>query len=67
MASRANVPPFHVMDLPAAASTRQRTHGDLVDLLAGQTVHGAPAPVREEAKRLLDSATRSATRRRPGS
>jgi aspartate/methionine/tyrosine aminotransferase len=55
VASRANVPPFHVMDLLAAASNRQRTHGDLVNLLAGQPSTGAPAPVREEAKRLLDS------------
>ncbi len=55
VASRANVPPFHVMDLLAAAATRQRTHGDLVNLLAGQPSTGAPAPVREEAKRLLDS------------
>lgn len=54
VASRANVPPFHVMDLLAAATTRQRTHGDLLDLLAGQPMTGAPAPVREEAKRLLD-------------
>ena len=54
-ASRANVPPFHVMDLLAAAATRWRTHGDLLDLLAGQPMTGAPAPVREEAKRLLDS------------
>jgi aspartate/methionine/tyrosine aminotransferase len=53
VASRANVPPFHVMDLLAAAHTRQRTHGDLVDLLAGQPSTGAPAPVREEAIRLL--------------
>ncbi|MGB0102072.1 MAG: pyridoxal phosphate-dependent aminotransferase [Nocardioides sp.] len=55
VASRANVPPFHVMDLLAASVTRQRTHGDLVNLLAGQPSTGAPAPVREEAKRLLDS------------
>jgi aspartate/methionine/tyrosine aminotransferase len=55
VASRANVPPFHVMDLLAAATTRQRTHGDLLNLLAGQPMTGAPAPVREEAKRLLDS------------
>ena len=34
VASRANVPPFHVMDLLAAATRRQRTHGDLLDLLA---------------------------------
>jgi aspartate/methionine/tyrosine aminotransferase len=55
VASRANVPPFHVMDLLAAASARQRTHGDLVDLLAGQPSTGAPAPVRDEALRLLGS------------
>ena len=55
VASRANVPPFHVMDLLAAAAERQRTHGDLLSLLAGQPMTGAPRPVREEAKRLLDS------------
>ncbi|HEU5037903.1 MAG TPA: pyridoxal phosphate-dependent aminotransferase [Nocardioides sp.] len=55
VASRANVPPFHVMDLLAAAAARQRTHGDLLNLLAGQPSTGAPGPVREEAKRLLDS------------
>lgn len=54
VASRANVPPFHVMDLLAAATTRQRTHGDLLNMLAGQPMTGAPVPVREEAKRLLD-------------
>ncbi|MXG89136.1 pyridoxal phosphate-dependent aminotransferase [Nocardioides flavescens] len=55
VASRANVPPFHVMDLLAAASERRRTHGDLVDLLAGQPSTGAPEPVRAEAVRLLQS------------
>jgi aspartate/methionine/tyrosine aminotransferase len=55
VASRANVPPFHVMDLLAAAHRRQRTHGDLVDLLAGQPSTGAPGPVRDEAIRLLRS------------
>src|SRR3954471_4548318 len=54
-ASRANVPPFHVMDLLAAAASRQRSHGDLLNLLAGQPMTGAPRPVSEEAKRLLDS------------
>jgi aspartate/methionine/tyrosine aminotransferase len=54
-ASRADVPPFHVMDLLAAAHTRRRTHGDLLDLLAGQPATGAPAPVRDEAIRLLQS------------
>src|SRR4051794_37188789 len=55
VASRANVPPFHVMDLIAAAAARQRTHGDLLDLVAGQPATGAPAPVRAEAIRLLQS------------
>ena len=54
VASRANVPPFHVMDLLAAAAQRQRTHGDLLNLLAGQPSSGAPAPVRAEAIRLLE-------------
>ena len=55
VASRANVPPFHVMDLLAAAAERQRTHGDTVNLLAGQPSTGAPGPVRDEAVRLLQS------------
>lgn len=55
VASRANVPPFHVMDLLAAAAERQVTHGDMVNLVAGQPSTGAPAPVTEEAIRLLRS------------
>jgi aspartate/methionine/tyrosine aminotransferase len=55
VASRANVPPFHVMDLLAAAHTRQRTHGDLLDLLAGQPSTGAPQVVKDAAVRLLQS------------
>ena len=55
VASRANVPPFHVMDLLAAAAERQRTHGDLLDLLAGQPSTGAPKPVKAEAIRLLET------------
>ena len=54
VASRANVPPFHVMDLLAAAQRRAASHGDLVNLVAGQPSTGAPVAVREEAKRLLD-------------
>ncbi|MDQ6523016.1 pyridoxal phosphate-dependent aminotransferase [Nocardioides sp. LHD-245] len=52
-AARANVPPFHVMDLLAAAAERQRTHGDLVNLVAGQPSTGAPASVNAAAIRLL--------------
>jgi aspartate/methionine/tyrosine aminotransferase len=54
-ASRANVPPFHVMDMIAASATRQRTHGDAVNLLSGQPSTGAPAAVADEAVRLLRS------------
>ncbi|MGY2877103.1 aspartate/methionine/tyrosine aminotransferase [Marmoricola sp. URHA0025 HA25] len=54
VAERANVPPFHVMDLLAAAKERQARHGDLVNFVAGQPSTGAPVAVREEAKRLLD-------------
>src|SRR5512145_3270578 len=55
VASRANVPPFHVMDLLAAAAAQQRSHGDLLNLVAGQPSTPAPRPVREAAKRALDS------------
>jgi aspartate/methionine/tyrosine aminotransferase len=54
VAHRANVPPFHVMDLLAAAGERQRTHGDLVNMVAGQPSTPAPAPVRDAARRALD-------------
>ncbi len=54
VASRANVPPFHVMDLLAAASARQHSHGDLMNLVAGQPSTGAPRAVKDEAKRLLE-------------
>ena len=55
VAARAAVPPFHVMDLLAAAAARQASHGDLVNLVAGQPMTGAPEPVRREAIRLLES------------
>jgi len=57
VAQRSNVPPFHVMDLLAAAQRRQLSHGDLVNFVAGQPSTGAPKAVREEAKRLLDEET----------
>ena len=53
VASRANVPPFHVMDLLAASVARQESHGDLINLVAGQPSTGAPGPVNAEAIRLL--------------
>jgi aspartate/methionine/tyrosine aminotransferase len=54
VAQRSNVPPFHVMDLLAAAQRRQLSNGDLVNFVAGQPSTGAPKAVRAEAKRLLD-------------
>jgi aspartate/methionine/tyrosine aminotransferase len=57
VAQRSDVPPFHVMDLLAAAQRRQVSHGDLVNCVAGQPSTGAPKAVREEAKRLLDEET----------
>src|SRR5699024_2351908 len=54
-ASRANVPPFYVMDLLAAANARAHSHDDLCNLVAGQPSTPAPGPVRNEAKRLIDS------------
>lgn len=52
-ARRAGVPPFHVMDVLSAAQARQRTHGDVISLAAGQPTAGAPAPVRAAAERAL--------------
>jgi aspartate/methionine/tyrosine aminotransferase len=54
VAARAAVPPFHVMDVWAAAAERQRTHGDLVNLSAGQPSTPAPAAVRAAAAAALD-------------
>jgi aspartate/methionine/tyrosine aminotransferase len=42
------------MDVWLAAAERQRTHGDLVNLSAGQPSVGAPAPVRAAAKAAID-------------
>ena len=43
------------MDVWLAAAERQRTHGDLVNLSAGQPGAGAPAPVLAAAERALRS------------
>lgn len=48
-ALRAGIPPFYVMDVWLSAAERQRTHGDLVNLSAGQPSTGAPEPVRAAA------------------
>jgi aspartate/methionine/tyrosine aminotransferase len=53
VALRAGIPPFYVMDVWLAAAERQRTHGDLVNLSAGQPSAQAPAPVRAAATTAL--------------
>lgn len=50
---RAAIPPFYVMDVWLAAAERQRSHGDLVNLSAGQPSVGAPEPVRAAAAAAL--------------
>ena len=52
---RSQIEPFHVMDVWAAAALRQRTHGDVVNLAAGQPSTPAPAPVLRAARQALDS------------
>ena len=54
VALRAGIPPFYVMDVWLAAAERQRTHGDLVNLSAGQPSAGAPEPVRAAAVAALE-------------
>ncbi|WP_421843811.1 pyridoxal phosphate-dependent aminotransferase [Mycobacterium sp.] len=53
VALRSGIPPFHVMDVWLAAAERQRSHGDLVNLSAGQPSAGAPEPVRAAAAAAL--------------
>lgn len=53
VARRAGIPPFYVMDVWLAAAERQRTHGDLVNLSAGQPSAGAPGPVVAAATKAL--------------
>ncbi|SFA76003.1 Aspartate/methionine/tyrosine aminotransferase [Amycolatopsis marina] len=51
--SRADVAPFHVMEVLSAAKARQRTHGDVIALCAGQPTAGAPRPVLDAAEKAL--------------
>src|ERR1700734_3585554 len=53
VALRAGIPPFYVMDVWLSATERQRIHGDLVNLSAGQPSVGAPEPVRAAAAAAL--------------
>ncbi|WP_033436459.1 pyridoxal phosphate-dependent aminotransferase [Saccharothrix sp. NRRL B-16314] len=57
VSGRADVPPFHVMEVLSAAARRQRTVGDVVSLAAGQPSSPAPAPVLEAAQRALREQT----------
>lgn len=52
-AKRADVAPFHVMEVLSAAAARQRTHGDVVSMCAGQPTAGAPKPVLAAAAEIL--------------
>ncbi|HJQ44929.1 MAG TPA: pyridoxal phosphate-dependent aminotransferase [Amycolatopsis sp.] len=52
-ARRADVAPFHVMEVLSAAQARQRTHGDVISLAAGQPTAGAPRAVLAAAERAL--------------
>ncbi|BBY26147.1 pyridoxal phosphate-dependent aminotransferase [Mycolicibacterium sediminis] len=53
VSARAGIPPFYVMDVWRAAAERQRSHGDLVNLSAGQPGAQAPAPIRAAAAQAL--------------
>ncbi|RVW06503.1 pyridoxal phosphate-dependent aminotransferase [Rhodococcus spongiicola] len=52
---RSNIQTFHVMDVLKAATERQRTHGDVLSLAAGQPSTPAPAPVLRAAREALDN------------
>ncbi|MFF0281559.1 pyridoxal phosphate-dependent aminotransferase [Rhodococcus aetherivorans] len=51
---RSRIQTFHVMDVWKAATERQRTHGDVLSLAAGQPSTPAPAPVLRATHRALD-------------
>ncbi|ORB53406.1 aspartate aminotransferase [Mycobacteroides saopaulense] len=53
LSRRSDVPPFYVMDVLTAASARQRTHGDMISLAAGQPSTGAPAVVLDAVREAL--------------
>ena len=53
VAARANIPPFHVMDVLSAANARQRAQGDVVSLAAGQPSAAAPRAVLDRAAEAL--------------
>lgn len=49
VSQRSSVEPFHVMEVLKAAAERQRTHGDVIMLCAGQPSTPAPEPALEAA------------------
>lgn len=57
VSQRSSVEPFYVMEVLKAAAERQRTHGDVIMLCAGQPSTGAPAPAREAAVAALGRET----------
>ncbi|SOC56791.1 aminotransferase class I/II-fold pyridoxal phosphate-dependent enzyme [Ornithinimicrobium cerasi] len=52
---RSGVEPFHVMEVLKAAAQRQRTHGDVLMLCAGQPSTPAPAAARSRAVEVVDA------------
>ena len=55
ISQRSQVEPFFVMEVLKAAAQRQRTHGDVIMLCAGQPSTPAPAPARARAIEALDA------------
>ena len=56
VAQRANVPPFHVMDLLAASAERQRTHEHLLASMERLTV-GPPGELHDALSKAAGSAS----------
>lgn len=53
LSQRGDVPPFHVMEITKAVTARAATHGDVIGLHIGQPATGAPAAVRDAARRAV--------------
>ena len=52
---RSRIETFHVMDVWKAAAERQRTHGDVLSLAAGQPSTPAPVPVLRATRHAVDT------------
>ncbi|MEE2033935.1 pyridoxal phosphate-dependent aminotransferase [Rhodococcus chondri] len=52
---RSRIETFHVMDVWRAAAQRQRTHGDVLSLAAGQPSTPAPVPVLRATRLAVDA------------